>query len=85
MDFSSIDYFGLSAPKMRIGSATVWLWHLFNRTMADGRGEAGIGVLNINGRHLLYVGLSTCVGELPAWRVCVGFVWIVNGTGKARR
>lgn len=75
MDFSSIEYFGLSAPCFHVGPATVWLWHLFNRTLADGRGEAGVGLLNVNGRHLLYVGRSR-EGDDTAWCVCVGFVWI---------
>lgn len=60
-DWSTPRWFniGSGAWKIRRGRdliAHVWLWDCFNRRCADGDHYWGVGLLNINGRHLLYIG-----------------------------
>lgn len=58
-------------------AAFIWLWHAFNRSYADGRGECGFGALQVEWRHLLYVGMSRQDDDV-VWRLCVGFVWLIG-------
>lgn len=58
-------------------AAFVWLWRLFNRNYADGRGECGFGILQVEYRHLFYVGASR-QDDAIVWRLCVGFVWLIG-------
>ena len=77
MDYQGLNYFGFSPPPFRIfGWGPIWLWHLFRRSMADGRAEAGVGLLNIRGRHLLYVGRSAVGNGDVKWCACVAFLWL---------
>ncbi len=60
-DQSTPRWFNIGAPMIRIDGPTqrgihVWLWSCFNRRCADGDHYWGVGLLNINGRHLFYVG-----------------------------
>lgn len=47
----------------------VKLWNLFRRCAADGDHWWGAGLLQIDTRHLAYVGHTG---------VCVGFVWVLG-------
>ena len=57
------NWFNWSAPEIPIRHrkrgiiAYVWLWNLFNRISTDGH-FWGVGVLQIQNRHLLYIGYN---------------------------
>lgn len=53
----NLRWFNISAPYWLIGPVRLRLWNLFNRRAQDGH-YWGLGLLQINGRHLLYIGHS---------------------------
>ncbi len=53
----SRDWFNLSAPWCRPGGLWVRLWNVFNRRSTEGH-YWGFGLLQIQQRHLLYLGHS---------------------------
>lgn len=59
-DWAGWHWFSLSAPAIWVHRGLsrpilIWLWDCFHRETEDGR-HWGIGLLNISGRHLVYVG-----------------------------
>jgi hypothetical protein len=53
-------WFNWSAPALVVGHhnqrvAYIWLWNLFNRVSDQGHWW-GVGLLQINNRHLFYIG-----------------------------
>ncbi|HXI15062.1 MAG TPA: hypothetical protein VNM48_01735, partial [Chloroflexota bacterium] len=54
-DSSSLRWFNLSSPLIRIGRRRIRLWNLFNRCALEAHWW-GFGVLQIGNRHLLYAG-----------------------------
>lgn len=64
----SYDWFNLSAPVWHLAGRRVRLWNLFNRNATDYHWW-GVGLLQINGRHLLYLSsggfYAFFIGEAP--------------------
>jgi hypothetical protein len=62
-------WFNISAPVIRIRGNHIRLWNLFNRHTSDGDHWWGIGILQVNRRHLVFVGFCGVyfffVGETP--------------------
>lgn len=46
----------ITAGMVRVGKLRIRAWNLFNCRTRDGYHYWGAGILQINGRHLLYVG-----------------------------
>jgi hypothetical protein len=73
-DWSGPRWFNLGAPAVWVRGLTrrpviVWLWDCFNRHTADGAHFWGVGLLNVNGRCLLYVGHDHAdVAFVRVWR-----------------
>ena len=78
MDYQGLNYFGFSSKSVRVLDVPVFGWHIFNREMSNGVHESGAGLINVNGRHLLYLG-RTRDEHGVRWRLCVAFVWLIGG------
>jgi len=52
-----LNWFNAGARIWRIGRLNVRFWNLFNRRSTDGH-FWGIGILQVNERHLLYIGFD---------------------------
>jgi hypothetical protein len=51
-------WFNASSPALLVGNVYLRAWNVFNRVCADGNHYWGIGVLQIQRRHLFYIGDS---------------------------
>lgn len=53
---NALRWFNVGAPLIRVGGRTVRLWNLFNRHTNEGDHWWGVGLLQVNRRHLFFVG-----------------------------
>jgi hypothetical protein len=69
----TMHWFNVSAPAFRVGRHRVRLWNLFRRRSTAGRWW-GVGLLQIDNRHLLFLGRTQGNPRREVWALSVGFL-----------